>query len=156
MSDGSEYGPGPAAWLVRGGEHGEREEMALARGLAIAGWEELGDISDCETREGIRQVLTATYPEVSDKVIGNWTGQLWRFKEQIKTGDFVVMPLHTRPGQVAIGRIVGPYEYWAAEPQGFRQIRRVEWLQTDLSTRGFPARLAGQYHLFANGVRADT
>ena len=137
MSDGSEYGPGPAAWLVRGGEHGEREEMALARGLAIAGWEELGDISDCETREGIRQVLTATYPEVSDKVIGNWTGQLWRFKEQIKTGDFVVMPLHTRPGQVAIGRIVGPYEYWAAEPQGFRQIRRVEWLQTDLSREVF-------------------
>lgn len=106
--------------------------MALGRGLVIAGWEELGDISGCESREGIRQALKATYPKVSDKVIGNWTGQLWRFKEQIKAGDLVVMPLHTRPGQVAVGRIIGPYEYRAGEPEGFRQVRRVEWLQTDL------------------------
>ena len=118
-----------AAWLVRGGEHGEREEIALGRGLVIAGWEELGSISDCESREGIRQALMATYPEVSDKVIGNWTGQLWRFKEQIKADDLVVMPLHTRPGRVAIGRIIGPYEYRADEPLGFRQVRRVEWLR---------------------------
>jgi restriction system protein len=80
MSGVRERDSEPAAWLVRGGEHGEREEIALSRGLVIAGWEELGSISDCESREGIRQALTATYPEVSDKVIGNWTGQLWRFK----------------------------------------------------------------------------
>ena len=61
MSDGSERGPGRAAWLVRGGEHGEREEMALARGLVIAGWEELGDIGDCETREGIRGQVRKLY-----------------------------------------------------------------------------------------------
>jgi restriction system protein len=132
VSDVGERGREPAAWLVRGGEHGEREEMALGRGLVIAGWEELGDISRCESREGLRQVLTATYPEVSDKVIGNWTGQLWRFRDQIKAGDFVVMPLHTRPGRVAVGRIIGPYEYRASEPQGFRQVRPVEWLQTDI------------------------
>ena len=132
MSDGNEDGRAAAAWLVRGGEQGEREEMALGRGLVIAGWEELGDISRCESREGIRQVLRATYPEVSDKVIGNWTGQLWRFKEQMRAGDLVVMPLHTRPGQVAVGQIIGLYEYRAGEPQGFRQVRRVQWLQTDL------------------------
>jgi hypothetical protein len=70
MSDGSEYGPGPAAWLVRGGEHGEREEMALARGLAIAGWEELGDISDCETREGIRWRPEPASPLTTEPPVG--------------------------------------------------------------------------------------
>jgi restriction system protein len=74
----------------------------------IVGWEGLGDISGCGTREGIRQELKVTYPDVSDKVIGNWTGQLWRFMEQISPGDLVVMPLKTRPGRVAVGRITGP------------------------------------------------
>ena len=138
MRNDSEHGAEPAAWLVRGGERGERERMALGNGLVILGWEELGDISGYESRESIRQALMATYPEVSNKVIGNWTGQLWRFKEQIKIGDFVAMPLHTRPGRVAVGRIIGPYEYRAVEPQEFRQVRQVEWLQTDLP-RGFPA-----------------
>jgi restriction system protein len=34
-----------AVWLVRAGKHGEREEEALTQGLAIIGWEELGDLS---------------------------------------------------------------------------------------------------------------
>jgi restriction system protein len=137
VSDSSEHSPGPAAWLVRGEEHGEREKMALGHGLVVVGWEELGDISDSESRERIRQALRARYPEVSDKVIGNWTGQLWRFKEQIEAGDSVVMPLHTKPGRVAVGRIIGPYEYRAAESEGFRQVRRVEWLQTNLPREVF-------------------
>jgi restriction system protein len=126
-----------AAWLVRGGENGEREKPALAEGLAIAGWEGLGDISGCGTREGIRQELKVTYPEVADNVIANWTGQVWRFMKQISAGDLVVMPLKTRPGRVAVGRITGPYEYREKEPEGFRQVRPVAWLRTDLPREAF-------------------
>ena len=127
----------PGAWLVRGGERGEREEVALREGLAIVGWEELGDISGCGSREGIREVLRQTYPEVADNVISNWTGQLWRFSEQIRPGDIVVMPLHTRAGQVAIGQVSGPYEYRHEESPGFRQVRTVKWLRTDLPREAF-------------------
>ena len=59
----------PAAWLVRGGELGEREEIALREGLVIAGWNELGDLSGCSSRESIRHALKLTYPEVADNVI---------------------------------------------------------------------------------------
>lgn len=137
MIEGNGYEGAHAAWLVRGGETGEREDRALAEGLVIAGWQELGDISGCRTREGIRQALKGTYPEVADKVIGNWTGQLWRFKEQISHGDLVVMPLKTRPGRVAVGRVAGPYAYREKEPEGFRQVRRVEWLRDDLPREEF-------------------
>ena len=51
-----------AAWLVRGGEAGEREQRALAEGLTFIGWPRLGDIS-CYTRNGIRVALKAAYPE---------------------------------------------------------------------------------------------
>jgi len=120
--DGGQF----AAWLVRGGEHGEREARALTEGLAIAGWTALGDIGGYDIREGIREALKSTYPDVAENVVANWTGQLWRFARQISPGDQVVMPLHTKPGQVAIGHVIGPYEYRAEEPEGFRQVRRVQ------------------------------
>jgi restriction system protein len=130
-------GAEPAAWLVRGGELGEREERALTKEMVIAGWEELGSIEHCKTREQIRFELRQAYPNVSEKVIGNWTGQLWRFKEQIQVGDLVVMPLKTRPGEVAIGRITGPYRFEAAEAEGFRQVRSAEWLRNDIQRDAF-------------------
>jgi restriction system protein len=137
MSDGIGHVAEPAAWLVRGGERGEREDAALSGALVIAGWEGLGDISGSGTREGIRQALRSTYPEVADNVIANWTGQLWRFREQISFGDLVVMPLKTRPGWVAVGQITGPYEYRAQESEGFRQVRPVKWLRADLPREAF-------------------
>src|SRR5258708_19213286 len=89
----------PAAWLVRGGELGEREEIALREGLVIAGWNELGDLSGCSSRESIRHALKLTYPEVADNVISNWTGQLWRVPRQIATADPLLMPPAPRPGR---------------------------------------------------------
>jgi restriction system protein len=126
-----------SAWLVRGGEYGQREARALAEGLMIAGWAELGNIGSYHTREEIREALKSTYPDVAENVIANWTGQLWRFAKQISLGDLVVMPLHTQPGKVAIGRVEGPYEYKTEEPEGFRQVRRVEWLRTDIPREAF-------------------
>ena len=127
----------PAAWLVRGGEEGEREKRALTEGLAFAGWQKLGDIGNCGTREGIRQALKAAYPDVAENVIANWTGQLWRFAQQVSIGDLIVMPLHTRPGYVAIGRVTGPYEYRITEPVDFRHTRGVQWLRDDILRENF-------------------
>jgi restriction system protein len=129
--------PAPSAWLIRGGEKGEREDSALAEGLVIAGWEELGDIQGCMTRESIRQVLRQTYPDSAENIIANWTGQLWRFRHQIAGGDLVVMPLHTRPGSVAIGEVTGAYQYRADQSPGFRHVRPVKWLRTDVARDAF-------------------
>jgi restriction system protein len=137
MTESTRPGSEPAAWLVRGGEKGEREKAALGEGLIIVGWEGLGDLSGCGTREGVRQALNVAYPEVAANVIANWTGQLWRVREQISTGDLVVMPLKTKPGQVAVGQVTGPYEYRAQEPEGFRHVRQVKWLRTDLPREVF-------------------
>jgi restriction system protein len=132
MSESTGHGSAPAAWLVRGGEVGDREEPAFTQGLVIIGWNEVGDLSSCMTRESVRQALSAAYPEAAGNVVANWTGQLWRFREQIGVGDLVVMPLKTRPGQVAIGQVTGPYEYRGQEAVGFRQVRQVGWLQTEI------------------------
>ncbi|POM26105.1 CBS domain protein [Actinomadura rubteroloni] len=123
----------PAAWMIRAGRDGERESQALTEGLVIAGWDELGDIGGAESRQDLRRMVRKTYPDDGKARIANWTGQLWRFVDTIKEGDHVVLPLKTHPGRVAVGRITGPYIYRYDAPEGFRHVRPVKWIRTNIS-----------------------
>lgn len=99
-----------AAWLVRAGPNGEREQIALSEGLAVAGWDELPDLSEVKGNwENLRAMLARAYPNASANTLGNWAGQLWRFLE-MKDGDLVVLPLKLQPAFV-MGRVAGPYKY---------------------------------------------
>jgi restriction system protein len=120
-----------AAWMVRAGRNGEREDAAIADSLAIAGWMELGDLSEVKTRTELRSIVQQTYPARGNAVIGNWTGQLWRFMFRIQIGDLLVVPLKRRD-QLAIGTVSGGYEYRASAAPGFRHVRPVKWLRTDV------------------------
>ncbi|WP_406407257.1 CBS domain-containing protein [Streptomyces sp. NBC_01643] len=115
------------AWTVRGGQFGEREQRALAEGLTIAGWEETGDLSRYGSAGEIGDLLTAAYPDESQGTIDNWKHQLWRFIS-MDTGDFVVMPRKHLP-VVAVGRLIGGYEYRAEAAPGFRHVRPVDWVR---------------------------
>jgi restriction system protein len=119
--------------MVRAGRKGERQTAALNEGLVIAGWEEVGDLSRIGDREELRELLAEIYPQLSPQVIGNWTGQLWRFREEMTSGDLVVMPVSGRgQRQLAVGVVRGPYHYRATAEPGFRHTRPVEWRRKDL------------------------
>ncbi|MBF6061668.1 CBS domain-containing protein [Nocardia terpenica] len=120
------------AWLVRAGSNGEREDRALGEGLAIIGWHEMGDLSQYRDWSDLIHAVRSTYPNQSRAVVGNWAGQLQKFDTEIAIGDLVVMRLKTRPGYVAVGRVSGPYEFRANASEDFRQVRRVDWLRTDV------------------------
>jgi hypothetical protein len=137
VDDSTRPEAGARAWVVRGGGEGEREQRALAEGLTFMGWPELGDLRPFGTLEGIRAALTAAYPDDGDGTISNWTGQVRRFRADMAVGDYVVMPLKTGLGHVAIGSVTGDYEYRDTEPEGFRHVRSVHWLRTDLPRESF-------------------
>ncbi|MCD0450513.1 CBS domain-containing protein [Actinocorallia sp. API 0066] len=122
-----------AAWLIRGGRDGEREREALGSGLTIVGWSKVGDVSAAASREDLRALVERAYPELSAKVAGNWTGQLWRFAKEIAVGDLVVMPLHTDPGRLAVGRVSGRYRHRDEAPEGRQHVRDVVWLRGDVA-----------------------
>lgn len=122
----------PPAWLIRGGRDGERETTALREGTMIAGWDQLGDLSNCTTKDDFRQALALAYPGEGKATIANWTGQLWRFVREIKEDDWVVMPLKTQQ-RIAIGRVSGPYTYHPEASPGFRHVRPVLWVRTDVT-----------------------
>ncbi|MEV0282165.1 CBS domain-containing protein [Streptomyces sp. NPDC050610] len=118
------------AWVVRAGTEGEREEPAFEQSIIAAGWPELGDITKAEGREDLRALLTKTYPDYNRRVIGNWAGQLLRFRHVMKVGDLVVLPRRNR--QLAVGRIMGDYVFHPDAVPGLQHIRRVEWKHTAL------------------------
>lgn len=122
------------SWMVRAGRDGEREEAAIAESRAIAGWNELPDITECRSREQVKEAIRTAYgDQISSAVLGNWSGQLWRFRELMRNGDVVVMPLKRTADSVAIGRVTGPYFYDADQPAGMRHSRPVQWVRPQVS-----------------------
>jgi len=117
------------AWTVRGGQHGEFEAVALERGMAVLGWEELPDISTVATIEQLTDVMRQAYEGYSSRRIHNWSHQLWRFAHVMQIGDLVVMPRKFKP-IIAIGRLTGVYEYQNTAATTYRHIRQVTWLNT--------------------------
>lgn len=97
-----------AVWMVRAGAYGEQEAIALENGAAVIDWRGLPDLSGVRTREDLAALCRRTYPDASDRQIANWVGKVWAFRERIKEGDLVVLPLHMRAA-LAIGRATGPY-----------------------------------------------
>ncbi|GAA2657712.1 hypothetical protein GCM10010307_72720 [Streptomyces vastus] len=117
--------------MVRAGSNGEREEPVLSGGIVAAGWPEVtDDITDAENREDLRTILETTYPGYSPRVIGNWVGQLWRFRHEMSVGDLVVLPRRSR--ELALGRVTGNYVFRPGVEPGLQHTRQVEWIRTDL------------------------
>ena len=114
-------------WLVRSGKYGERESLALDKGVAVIGWDDLPDLSSLKTRESLYAALESTNPDEKGKTLSNWESQLWPFGHMMAKGDLVVMPLKSRAA-IAIGRIIGDYTY-RTDLGKARHTRPVEWLK---------------------------
>ncbi len=74
-------------------------------------------------------------PEASDPTLRQHASQLWALVSKITPGDLVLLPrkLPRKVSRtVAIGRVIGDYEYLEENPPDARHTRPVEWLRTDL------------------------
>ena len=135
-----------AIWLVRAGQHGEREEVALKKGMAVIGWEDLPDLTPVNSREALAQLLKDTYPDEGPNKLANWRGQLWAFRNRIQKGDLVVLPLKRRSA-IAIGRVTGEYAYLPEGSDGVHT-RPVKWLKTDIPRAAFDQDLLYSFGAF--------
>lgn len=116
------------AWVVRGGRNGEYEQHNVQTGRTTVGWVEAGDIGPCQSREDILALLEQVYPDYQPMRRSNIAGQLWAFRDRIKVGDLIVMPLKTQPGHLRFGRVTGPYTFDAQNPDPkLRKYLAVEW-----------------------------
>jgi restriction system protein len=117
-----------ALWLVRAGKHGERENLALEKGAAIIGWEDVPDLSGIADRGALEKLLIEVYPDEKPKRLSNWESQLWPIVNAIQPGDLVVLPLKTR-SMIAIGNVTGSYQYRTDIAERGLHTRPVKWLK---------------------------
>ena len=115
-------------WMVRAGSYGEREAIALEKGLVAIGWEDLPDLSTIKTKEQLEKIYWEQYPDSKKMEAANQVGQIWRFIYEIQHGDLVALPLKTQSA-IAIGEITGIYEC-STIAENIKHIRKVKWLKT--------------------------
>lgn len=115
------------AWVVRAGGAGENEENSLNSGRIYVNWPGVGDISQARSFDEVRDIVRNSFPEESNHLIGNWAGQLNKFKNEMQIGDLIVLPLKNLD-KYAIGIVSGEYIYDESDDiSGFRHSRKVEW-----------------------------
>ncbi len=136
-------------WLVRGGSHGEYEKRFLDDDRIYLTWTDGlqdHDLSSASDHDNVRAIVEVSYPGEPAKRVINWTGQIWAFVVPMKAGDWVVLP---RKGTalIAIGEIIGPYEYDPKADQPFRHRRAVKWLNKEVPRSAF-----GQDVLYSFGA----
>ena len=119
-------------WLVRAGANGEDEVAALEQNLAIIGFTEFPDMTDVADADALLAGVRQANPEAPERRIRNWVFQMVAFALRMCQGDMVALPLKTRPGRVALGRVTGSYTYRKIEGVN-RHTRPVEWIRTDVS-----------------------
>lgn len=127
-------------WCNRAGEEGQSEGLALEHGVAVIGWHELGPITPELSRDDLKTMIERVSGESRPQSLASQAGQIFRFINDVSVGDLVVLPLKTNPGHVAIGRVLGEYEYRSDGPfdgSDARNTRAVEWLAKDLAYKRF-------------------
>lgn len=139
-------------WLMRAGGRGEDEELALTHGRAIIGFEEIGDLSQFKDVAQAAAAIVKMDKDGKKARATNYARQLLAFSRGATKGDTVVLPLKTRPGQVALGRIDGPYEY-AIVAGRHRHTRRVTWMRPDVPRSAFQQDLLYSFGAFMTVCR---
>jgi len=99
--------------------------------VVAVSFERLGDLTAAASRDDVRELLRAGYPETGEAAINNRAGQLWTFIHRIQVGDLVALPLKSQPA-ISFGQITGPYKYEPGNPAGARHTRPVKWLKTSV------------------------
>jgi restriction system protein len=140
-------------WIMRAGRHGEDEETALDKDLAIIGFREFPDLTQFGSQEDIfeyhQKKIEPGARELRSRVFAQ---QLWTFREVVQPGDLAVLPLKTRRGQMAIGRVKGPYRFRDVGGQS-RHTREVDWTHPDLPRSSFRQDLLHSFGAFITVCR---
>lgn len=139
-------------WLIRAGRSGEDEENALTQGLAIIGFHDIGDLSGIKSLQDLISISHQVNPGDPERRSENRARQLWAFRDTIREGDVVVLPLKSRPGQIALGRVAGPYRYIEIKGEK-RHTRQVAWTHPDIPRSTFQQDLLYSFGAFMTVCR---
>ena len=129
-----EPSPSAAAWVIRGGRHGEhreREAFNFEHGLAVVGWRQLPDLRDVPSLRDMEDTIRRERPGHSDKSVSNHARQLWKLRTDVSVGDLVVQP-RRGTSLIALGIVTREYSYRDDSDRSRRHAVSVDWKRTDV------------------------
>ena len=114
------------------GFHNTRDEIGILDGNYIAiGWKDMGDLSTiAPDRESYYEKYISVYPDSKKGNITQSAGQLFRFVNEAKIGDYVIFPSKF-DRKVNIGIIEGEYYYDGSQKE-YPHKRKVKWILTEI------------------------
>lgn len=117
-------------WGIHAGRIGEADSLFLHNNVVALGWHEMGDMSKLPAdREAFKREVAKVYTDAKPGAIPNYTGQLFRFVNEMQPGDLVLYP-SKQDRLVHFGRVEGPYRYDPAQSKEYPNVRAVKWLKT--------------------------
>lgn len=127
-----------ALWLVRAGKFGEHEHRFLSTNRIYLTWNELTtrSLAGAKDVEDVRRIVQDVYPDDSRRRQGHSAGQMFAFALAIKRGDCIVTPLKHKSA-IAIGEIVGDYDFDDSADGVYQHSRAVKWLKKDVPRASF-------------------
>ena len=113
-------------WMVRG--EGGTLFKKFEKGLVAVGWEKVGDLTNIDSREIVRELYEKNYPEDSPGKAANAIGVIYKFRSALKEGHNVITyDPHSR--QYLVGKITSDYIFSEAEINyEYPHLRKVNWL----------------------------
>jgi len=116
----------PKMWMIRAEVGGRLFDAFKEKGVAAIGWGEIGSLENLKTREEIFQKVQAAWSDWKTQAQRMATGQLFRLRSEIQTGDAVVTYDPSRRVYM-VGTIKGEYRYDPSFEEEDPNIRDVEW-----------------------------
>ena len=113
-----------SVWMVRAGSGGHLIED-FKRGYIAIGWE-MGDLSDVDTLEGIRDAYLKTYPDFKPGKIRSQVSVIHKFRTVLENGARVIT-YSPSDRTYLVGTVVSDYYFDPDEIQDNPHIRRVHW-----------------------------
>ena len=120
-------------WAIRAAEKWRADRFArLFWSEKVAAIDYLGNGGPdlrCSTLPELKDALRAAGYENKSR-IGNVANQLWRFANEIRKDDWIIIP-RPKPGDIMIGLCARPYEYAPGrlDDDEYPYIIRVDWLR---------------------------
>lgn len=137
----------PNLWLVRAGDEGQGEQLALERNLVGIGYGGLPGLESIKEFKKFKEHYSDTHKTDKPGRINNVVPQIWKFMRVMKNDDLVILPLKTQKSKlIAVGQIIGNYQYEDLNSE-IKQFRPVRWLKKDVPREEFDADIVNWFNL---------
>jgi len=113
-------------WAFAPGEDACMWDEFKEKGIIAIGWDETGDLTQYDSKDEIKEQLTATYGTESNHM--NKGLALWQFCNEIQISDTIYAKVGSKT-LLGIGEVTSDYEYDDSRKE-YKHVRKVNWIKT--------------------------